>query len=197
MQSWCSQILSWSVDAFQYKIKITKFRWFFFSFSTEPEPVEEITCRITEPLRVMPFERTTMYGFMGTCEHIAVSSCEPVPGFDVRVTVDFLTESMENGAVGLLVNDLRYVSREDGFFDDGGQSPIPSTPTHREYSATPSTRVIVDFGEGMTNITFDVDTDPNDPLDIDIEIVHVYGKDTLHVRRLVTPPLCACNTALL
>ena len=169
----------------------------FFSFSTEPVPVEDITCRITEPLRVMPFERTTMYGFMGTCEHIAVSSCEPVPGFDVRVTVDFLTESMENGAVGLLVNDLRYVSREDGFFDDGGQTHISPTSTRREYSATPPTSVIVDFGEGMTNITFDIDTDPNDPLDIDIGIVHVYGKDTLHVRRLVTPPLCACNTCLL
>ena len=118
-----------------------------------------------------------MYGFAGTCEHIAVSPCEPIPGSDVRVTVDFLTESMENGAVGLLINDLRYVSREDGSFDDGGQTPTESTPDRRQYSATDTIRVSVSFGSGMTNITFNVETDPNDPLDTDIEIVHTYGKD--------------------
>ena len=112
------------------------------------------------------------YGFMGTCEHVATSLCESVPGFDVRVTVDFLTESMENGAVGLHINDLRYVSREDGTFDDGGQTPTSSSASRREYAATSPTQVVVEFGDGMTNITLI----PNGALDAEIEIVHVYGK---------------------
>lgn len=113
-----------------------------------------------------------MYGFLGTCEHVATSLCDPVDGYDVRVTVDFLTQSMENGAVGLLVNDFRYVSREDGSFDDGGQTD-PTFPVsgRREYEATSPTRVIVDFGENMTNITFF----PGGALDAEIMIIHVYG----------------------
>ena len=146
--------------------------------TTPPPPTDVITCRITEPLRVQPFTRTSMYGFMGVCEHIAASSCETIAGFDVQVTVDFLTESMENGAVGLHINELRYVSREDGSFDDGGQTPVSSTPTSREYAATDPTRVFVSFGQGMTNITFDSNTDATDPLDSHIEIVHVYSKGT-------------------
>ena len=120
-----------------------------------------------------------MYGFMGTCEHIATSPCETIPGFDVRVTVDFLTESLENGAVGLHVNNLRYVSREDGSFDDGGQTPISSTPTNHEYAATGSTLVRISFGQGQTNITFDSNTDPSDPLNTIIEIIHTYSKNKL------------------
>ena len=121
-----------------------------------------------------------MYGFMGTCEHIATSPCETIPGFDVRVTVDFLTESLENGAVGLHVNNLRYVSREDGSFDDGGQTPLASTPSvSAEYATTGNTRVLVSFGQGQTNITFDSNTDPSDPLDTIIEIVHTYGKSKI------------------
>ena len=58
------------------------------------------------------YSMSSMYRFMGTCEHVATSLCESVPGFDVQVTVDFLTESMENGAVGLHVDDVCYVSRE-------------------------------------------------------------------------------------
>lgn len=117
-----------------------------------------------------------MYGFMGTCEHIATSSCETIQGFDVRVTVDFLTESLGNGAVGLHVNNSRYVSREDGSYDDGGQTPVPITLTSHEYAATGSTLVRVSFGTEQTNITY---TDPRDPLVTIIEIVHTYGKNNI------------------
>ena len=120
-----------------------------------------------------------MYGFMGTCEHIATSPCETIPGFDVRVTVDFLTESLENGAVGLHVNNFCYVSREDGSFDDGEQTPLSATPSSAEYTAAGDTRVRVSFGQGQTNITFDSNTDPSDPLDAIIEIVHTYGKNKI------------------
>ena len=116
-----------------------------------------------------------MYGFMGTCEHIAVSSCGSIPDFDVRVTVDFLTDSMENGAVGLHINDLRYVSREDGSFDDGDQTLTSYIPNTREYIFLFS-RVVVSFGEEMTNITFEI-TDPTlTDHDIEIDIIHVFGK---------------------
>ena len=109
---------------------------------------------------------------MGTCEHVATSLCDAVDGYDVQVTVDFLTQSMENGAVGLHVNDLRYVSREDGSFDDGDQN-VATVNGRRMYDATSPTRVVVDFfGENMTNvITFF----PGGALDAEIEIIHVYG----------------------
>ena len=116
---------------------------------------------------------------MGTCEHIALSSCDDVPGYDVRVTVDFLTESMENGAVGLLVNDLRYVSREDGTYDDGGQTPISSDSTQREYLSGLN-RVVVEFGNGVTNITYNfLNFDTTDRGYIAIRVVHSYGKWTI------------------
>ena len=109
---------------------------------------------------------------MGTCEYVATSSCNAIEGFDVRVTVDYISETLENGAVGLHVNELRYVSREDGSFDDGGQTPLSSTPSvSAEYVVTRDTRVQVSMGTGQTNITF-----ANDSLDTDIYIVHNWGK---------------------
>ena len=109
---------------------------------------------------------------MGTCEYTAASSCNTIPGFDVRVTVDYISETLENGAVGLHVNNLRYVSREDGSFDDGGQTPLSTTPSSAEYSADGGTLVRVSMVPGQTNITFDSNT----PLDTDIFIVHNWGK---------------------
>ena len=135
-------------------------------------PEDTLTCRIVEPLQVETYSTTTRYGFMGTCEHVATSLCESVEGYDVRVTVDFLTESMENGAVGLLVNDLRYVSREDGTFNDGGQTPVSSSSMRHEYAATAPTRVVVDFGGEVTNISFFSEG----ALNADIEIVHFHSK---------------------
>ena len=119
------------------------------------------------------YSMSSMYGFMGTCEHVATSLCdhESVPGFDVQVMLDFLTKSMENGAVGLHVNDLCYVSREDGTFDDGEQTPTSSSASRRKYVATSPTQVVVEFGVDMTNITLI----PNGALDAEIQIVHIYG----------------------
>ena len=61
------------------------------------------------------------------------------------MTVDFLIESMENGAVGFHVNDLRYISREDGSFDDGGQTPISSSALRREYTMLPFSYLVTDI----------------------------------------------------
>ena len=136
-----------------------------------------MTCRITEPQRVQTYSFSSTYGFIDVCEHIATSLCEPVEGYDVRVTVDFLTETMDNGAVGLHVNNFRYVSREDGSFDasvdDREQTPLSSSTADRlEYDATTPTRVVVERGQGVTNITFF----PGNVLDAEISIVHTYGK---------------------
>ena len=114
---------------------------------------------------------------MGICEYTALSSCNAIPGFDVRVTVDYITETLENGAVGLHVNNFRYVSREDGSFDDGGQTPIPGLSTFI-YAPAGDTRVRVSLGQGQTNISFDSNTPASDPLDTDIEIIHNWGKHT-------------------
>ena len=145
---------------------------------TLPPPISMVTCRVTEPIRVQPFSRNTMYGFMGMCEHTALRSCEPIQGFNVRVNVDFLMESMENGAVGLLVNDLCYVSREDGSFDDGGQTPLSSTATRREYESSGS-RIVVNLGEGVTNFTYNViGLEEDDPFFIEITVIHDYGEQS-------------------
>ena len=106
--------------------------------------------------------------------HLCCSN-NAIPGFDVRVTVDYISETLENGAVGLHVNNLCYVSREDGTFDDGGQVPLSSTPPIAEYSADGDTRVRVSMGSGQTNITFDSNTPLSDPLDTEIEIIHNWG----------------------
>ena len=119
-----------------------------------------------------------MYGFMGPCEHVAFSSCQPVDGNDVRVTVDFLTNSLENGAVGLHVGDFRYVSREDGSFDDGGQLPISVSITGTIlYAPTPNSQVFVERGDSVTSIIYIVtDVSITDPSFILINITHTHGK---------------------
>ena len=131
--------------------------------------MDKQTCEIVETLQVRTFSQSSAYRFTGTCEHIATSFCESVPGLDVRVTIDFLTDSEENGAVGLHINDLRYVSREDGTFDDGDQTPSLSSSTRYEYEAT---SVVVNQGDGMTNITYSPSGAPVN----EIEILHTYGK---------------------
>ena len=105
----------------------------------------------------------------------------------MRVMVDFLTESMGNGAIGLLVNDLCYISREDGSFDDGDQTPMFSSPSSREYLADFSTQVTVKFDQGVTTIKFDISTlVQGQALGTDlIEIIHVYGIYNVHATDLV------------
>ena len=149
-------------------------------------PTDALTCRIDEIQLVQPFTRMSDYRFMGICEYTALSSCIPIPGFDVRVTIDYITETLENGAVGLHVNDFRYVSGEDGSFDDGGQIPISglSMSSNFIYAPAGDTLVHVSLGQGQTNISFDSNTPASDPLDTDIEIIHNWGKHTTVVLQM-------------
>lgn len=72
-------------------------------------------CVITEPLMVRPFNGTPSYSFRGTCELIAVMSCtSAVQDFSVRV--DFISDTTDNGAVGVFKDGFSWVSREDGSF---------------------------------------------------------------------------------
>ena len=51
---------------------------------------------------VSPFTLSSSYTFMGTCEHILLESCPPETA-DVVVVADFITDSMENGAIGIFI----------------------------------------------------------------------------------------------
>ena len=64
-----------------------------------PTATDMTICTIADPLMVSPFTRSTSYTFMGTCEHALLQSCDNSVDFMVRT--DFLTDSMDNGAVGV------------------------------------------------------------------------------------------------
>lgn len=69
-------------------------------------------CSVTEPLIVSPFQSSMNYNFRGSCEHVIVSACDGSP--DLRITVDFLADTLQNGRIGASYNGRMYVSREDG-----------------------------------------------------------------------------------
>ena len=51
---------------------------------------------------VSPFTQGNRYTFMGTCEHILLESCPPQQS-DFVVSADFITDSMDNGAIGVFM----------------------------------------------------------------------------------------------
>ena len=129
-------------------------------------------CRLFEPLQVQPFNRSVSYQFRGTCEHTALSLCEGLSdGSKFSINVDFLTESMEMGAVGLFLGDSRWISREDGSYDDGDAEVLTSEAGENFIRHIYSAGVIVDLYPNMTTITFT-------NLDIDEVIIsHNYGNE--------------------
>ena len=82
---------------------------------------------------VSPFNATPSYNFRGTCELVALRSCSGAePGFAVRV--DFLSDSDSNGAVGVYLDGLRWISREDGSFHSDVDLPT-TDPDVMKFSA--------------------------------------------------------------
>ena len=78
-------------------------------------PAVSSQCSIAEPLTVSPFNASTSYNFLGSCELIALMSCNGTePDFSVRV--DFISSDDSNGAVGVFLDGLSWISREDGSF---------------------------------------------------------------------------------
>ena len=75
---------------------------------------------------VSPFGDDNEYSFTGTCELIALMSCNGTePGFAVRV--DFLGDSESNGAVGVFLGSLKWISREDGSFSSDIEAATSDT----------------------------------------------------------------------
>ena len=60
-----------------------------------------VTFVVNEPMMVSPFSLSTSYTFMGSCERVLLRSCDNSVDFSVRT--DFITDSMENGAVGVFL----------------------------------------------------------------------------------------------
>lgn len=80
------------------------------------------SCIISDSLMVSPFSftPTTGYRFRGTCELTALQSCSGAePDFAVRV--DFLTDTLETGAVGVFRSGLNWISTEEGNFETTSQ----------------------------------------------------------------------------
>ena len=59
------------------------------------------TCVVSEPMIVSPFTLSTSYTFMGSCERVLLQSCDSSINFTVRI--DFIADSMKNGAVGVFL----------------------------------------------------------------------------------------------
>jgi len=59
-----------------------------------------VLCTVDEPMVVSPFARAESYTFMGSCEHVLLRSCD---GGDFEVRTDFITDTQENGAVGIFI----------------------------------------------------------------------------------------------
>ncbi len=70
-------------------------------YSLFPTAMNVTTCTIVDPMLVSAFSRSTSYTFMGSCEHALLQSCDDLVDFMVRT--DFITDSMDNGAVGVFI----------------------------------------------------------------------------------------------
>ena len=78
---------------------------------------ESSDCRISEPLMVRPFNSSASYNFRGTCELIAVMSCNGIePSFSVRV--DFIGETDGLGNVGIFKDGFVWISGPNGRLTD-------------------------------------------------------------------------------
>ncbi|XP_064387505.1 uncharacterized protein LOC135335846 isoform X3 [Halichondria panicea] len=113
-------------------------------------PTDMTICTIADPLMVSPFTRSTSYTFMGTCEHALLQSCDDSVDFMVRT--DFLTDSMDNGAVGVFFNEAWWISREDGSYESSEAASSVSGVPGRETTVYADSNVEVERGDNYTEI---------------------------------------------
>ncbi len=114
---------------------------------------------------VNPFNMVDQYSFMGICELTALMSCNGTePGFAVRV--DFLSATEANGAVGVYMGDLKWISREDGRFDSDVQAAPSGNPNVLEY---PGNDISVTLNQTARTTVIEVRGA------IQVTVVHVYG----------------------
>ena len=127
-------------------------------------PIVSPECRITEPLMVNYFSAQTQYRIRGTCELIAVQSCNDTQT-DFSVRVDFLRDDTSNGAVGIFKDGLNWVSRQDGSFSTTSTEQPTGTATNRFYASS-RIRVMINSTEEITTLRDD---------EIGITVTHSYG----------------------
>ena len=104
----------------------------YLSFPTSPiHTVGDVSlCQITESLTIIPFNRDDFYSFQKSCEHYLLRSCSGSE--ELSVTVDFLSNDISSGRVGLRYGDSSVISSEMGdvvfnnlnFIQDDGDAQI-------------------------------------------------------------------------
>ena len=114
---------------------------------------------------VRPFNATPSYSFGGTCELVAVKSCVGAEeGFTVRV--DFILDTLANGAVGVYKDGFRWVSREDGSFLTTSEE-VPNEDEGAMYFETSDITVLLNESSKINTIIV------GDGILVDI--IHSYG----------------------
>ena len=139
------------------------------------------TCTISEPLQISPFNGNSKYSLKGTCEYIALSSCDGSPDFSV--TVDFLTGSLENGAIGITKDGQHWISREDGTIESS--AVISNTSPDGDGNIVISYRgqnVLGIIGSGFNRLEV--------ADGINVVVTHQYGKQCMSFA--LTLILCVC-----
>ena len=116
---------------------------------------------------VQPFNSNTKYSFRGTCELVALTSCNGTePEFAVRV--DFLSDTDSNGAVGVFVGGALWISREDGSLFSDVQAD-PSSSMGQDVLEYPGHDVTVTLDSAEQRRTIEVGGR------IQVTVRHVYG----------------------
>ena len=112
-----------------------------------------------------PFQISTNYSFRGSCEHVIFSVCDGSP--DLRITVDFLSDTLQNGRIGASHMGRMYVSREDGTVSiDSNTEVISMSGSTMIYQG--NVAITRDTAANKTTIEFQ---------DLGVTIVHQLGQD--------------------
>lgn len=64
-------------------------------------------CSIISPVSISAFNRSEVYRFSRTCEHVLVRPC--VDMSDFAVTVDFVSDDLSDGRIGLRYKGSRFI----------------------------------------------------------------------------------------
>ena len=119
-------------------------------------------CVLRDTFMVRPFNRSMGYTYRGSCEIVAIQSCNQSMGveLDFTVRVDYITETSELGAVGIHKDEYTWVSREDGEYvstspgevvQPDGSLYYPDSDIRVTHNATTMRRTIrVGDGIGIT-----------------------------------------------
>lgn len=126
-------------------------------------------CVLEDKFVVTPFSSVKSYNFSGSCEIVAIQSCNDTESDVILVTVDYITETSELGAVGVRKDEFMWVSRENGeyfatsgivdvaadgsfIYPDSNVTVVLSTATETTMISVDHVTIIHNYG-GETRIT--------------------------------------------